>query len=75
MEQEKFRVDIDFQKSLVIITQKGTVMKIPDDISCEKYYDSMQAVLALLKERGLTIKQAQEVCVGAAELILETDFN
>lgn len=33
----------------------------------------MQAVLALLKERGLTIKQTQEVCIGVAELILERD--
>lgn len=69
-------IDIDTQKGAeVIITPKGTKLEVPNDISWVRYYNTMQDVLCLLKEKGLTIKQAQEVCIGSAELILDRDFN
>jgi len=76
MNTQDITLDIDTQKNIeVIITKKGTRLEVPNDISYVRYYDAMQDVLCLLKEKGLTIKQVQEVCIGSAELILDRDFN
>lgn len=59
----------------IIITDKGTKLKVPSGLSYMKYYNIVQEVLNLLKEKGLTIKQAQKVCIDTAEMLLDIDFN
>lgn len=76
MNTQDITIDIDVKKNVeIIITKNGTILEVPNNISCDKYYNAMKDVLCLLKEKGLTIKQVQEVCIGSAELILDRDFN
>lgn len=76
MNTQDITIDIDVKKNVeIIITKNGTILEVPNNISCDKYYNAMKDVLCLLKEKGLTIKQVQEVCLGSAELILDRDFN
>lgn len=72
------KTDVDiiiFDNRYFVKTPAGTRYEVPAGIDPMKYYRLMQEVCSFIKEQGLTIQQAQKLCIYCSDMLLETRYN
>lgn len=71
----KIHIIVEEKDKYIIKTSAGTRYEVPAGIDPMKYYGLMQEVCSFIKEQGLTIQQAQKLCIDCSEMILEARYN
>lgn len=64
-----------FTSKKYIVASTGKKYEVPEGMDVQKYYELMQGVCSLIKEKETTIKQAQKLCLDCSEMILEMKYN
>ena len=57
------------------ITEYGKNYEVPYDLTEDKYYESMCEFIDLVKEKGLTIRQAQKLFIDCSDMVLNTPMK
>lgn len=65
----------EFIGKTYIETATGKRYEVPKGMDAQKYYELMQGVCSLIKEKETTIKQTQKLYLDCSEMILEMKYN